>query len=295
MLFRSYDPAGNIWRQKADFGGGECTYAVGFSIGAKGYIGTGYPGYGSYSKKDFWEYDPFSDTWTQKADFGGTERYAAVGLSIGAKGYIGTGDGASGSKNDFWEYDPSSDTWTQKADFGGAARGHATGFSIGAKGYIGTGWGIGAGKDFWEYDPSSDTWTQKADFGGAARHGSVGFSIGAKGYIGTGFNFDFWEYDPSVISNTTAISIEENQQNNISIYPNPFSNQATLKINSEFRNGEFRLYDALGNEVKHLFLSPSPIGEGRGEVERGSLPAGIYFYKVTTDEKQIAAGKLMIE
>jgi hypothetical protein len=44
---------------------------VGFSIGNKGYLGTGldhdYPSY----KKDFWEYDPVANAWTQKADFGG--------------------------------------------------------------------------------------------------------------------------------------------------------------------------------------------------------------------------------
>ena len=63
--------------------------AVGFSIGSKGYIGTGLPISGFV--KDFWEYDPATNTWTQKADFGGTARHSAVGFSIGSKGYIGTG------------------------------------------------------------------------------------------------------------------------------------------------------------------------------------------------------------
>ena len=45
----------NTWTQKADFGGTARNAAVGFSIGSKGYIGTGYDG--SYCK-DFWEYDP---------------------------------------------------------------------------------------------------------------------------------------------------------------------------------------------------------------------------------------------
>ena len=43
--FWEYDPAANIWTQKADFGGTEREYAVGFSIGSKGYIGTGYDGH----------------------------------------------------------------------------------------------------------------------------------------------------------------------------------------------------------------------------------------------------------
>ena len=36
--------AQNTWTQKADFGGTARSSAVGFSIGSKGYIGTGYDG-----------------------------------------------------------------------------------------------------------------------------------------------------------------------------------------------------------------------------------------------------------
>ena len=194
----------NTWVQKSDFGYDTAnvteltsrTGAVGFSIGSKGYIGTG------SHKNDFWEYNPAADTWTQKANFEVAGRSAAVGFSIGSKGYLGTGYGteAWSFKRDFWEYDPSANTWKQKANFGGTARERAVGFSIGSKGYIGTGddfYSLGL-KDFWEYDPADDTWTQKADFGGAGRSAAVGFSIGSKGYLGTGSGTkDFWEYDPA--------------------------------------------------------------------------------------------------
>ena len=193
------------WIQKADFGGTERSGAVGFSIGSKGYIGTGTDG-GFPNKKDFWEYNPTLDAWTQKANFGGGVRRDAVGFSIGTKGYIGTGINSGISFNDFWEYDPNTNVWTQKSSFGGIPRSQAVGFSIGSKGYIGTGndnnGSNGRKNDFWEYDPSTDLWTQKTNFGGGARDLAVGFSIASKGYIGTGtasssaFKNDFWEYDP---------------------------------------------------------------------------------------------------
>jgi hypothetical protein len=47
----------DTWTQKADFGGIGREGAVGFSIGSKGYIGTGVDDSYSY-KKDFWEYTP---------------------------------------------------------------------------------------------------------------------------------------------------------------------------------------------------------------------------------------------
>jgi Fibronectin type III domain/Galactose oxidase, central domain len=201
--------AQDTWAQRADFGGTSRGAAAGFSIGSKGYIGTG-NSYGGL-KKDFWEYDTATNAWTQKADFGGIERRDAVGFSIGDKGYIGTGYSYMGPYlKDFWEYDPSTNTWTQKADFGGGGRYYAAGFSIGNKGYIGTGANFYIypyyKNDLWEYNPATDIWTQKANLGSTGRAYSIGFSINRKGYIGTGYNptegnkNDFWEYDPATNS-----------------------------------------------------------------------------------------------
>ena len=122
--------SGNNWIAKANFGGVTRRYAVGFSIGTKGYIGTGTDG---TSRDDFWEYDPTTNVWTQKANFAGGVRSNAVGFSIGTKGYVGTGYGASGITNDFWEYNPVANTWTAKANFGGGNRASAVGFFIGTE------------------------------------------------------------------------------------------------------------------------------------------------------------------
>lgn len=207
--FFEFDPVNNLWTPKASFPGTHRELAVGFSIGIKGYIGTGLQS-DETMLKDFWEYDIVANTWSQKTDFPGTARQVAVGFSIGNKGYIGTGyDG--NLKNDFWQYDPSTNAWTQKANFGGGIRAAASGFAIGSKGYIGTGTSAldnsGLSNDFWEYDPSTNTWTQKANISGSVRVNAVGFSIGTKGYLGTGsgdmeggggpYYKDFWEYDPA--------------------------------------------------------------------------------------------------
>jgi len=194
--------AQDTWIRKADFGGEGNYGAVGFSIGSKGYVGTGSTG---TVRKDFWEYDAVNNIWAQKADFGGAARYGASGFSIGGKGYIGTGynNATSTYFNDFWEYDSVTNNWTKKADVGGQIpRWLCAAFSIGSKGYIGTGVSAsGALNDFWEYDPSTDKWTRKADLPGGARSNAVGFSINNKGYIGTGQYFslykDFWEYEPA--------------------------------------------------------------------------------------------------
>ncbi|OQP50167.1 hypothetical protein A4D02_27440 [Niastella koreensis] len=220
--FWEYDPGTNIWTRKADFPGGARSGAAGFSIGSKGYIGTGIanPSGGistGFSTNDFWEYDPATNSWAQKASFSGRARSFATGLCIGNKGYIGLGnafiDEIGASFNDFWEYEPVTDTWAQKADFGGGARAAAVGFSIGNTGFVGTGQSnmfSFSTNDVWAYDPVTNAWTKKASVGGTGnlREQAVGFSIGNKGYIGTGYRGtpsslsgpknDFWEYDTTM-------------------------------------------------------------------------------------------------
>ena len=191
-------------------------------------------------------------------------------------------------------------TWTQKADFGGTTRSSAIGFSIGTKGYIGTG-GDGAGnnQDFWEWNQTSNTWTQKANFGGTARSFAIGFSIGNYGYIGTGADNsnrfqDFWEYYDS----TSTVGINEIQnQISISVFPNPIAETATLRItNGTASNYEFKLYDVAGKEEQNICFS------GRQLIfNKGILNTGIYFYKLTSPSPsgeglgEVATGKLIIQ
>ena len=210
IVFEFGNSFAGTWTQKANLTGGPRDLAVGFSIGTKGYIGTGFNSGTATYYKDFWEWDPATNVWTQKADFGGGFRAGAVGFSIGEKGFIGTGLNQSGHQNDFWEWDLLTNMWTPRANFDSSARWIAVGFSIGNKGYIGTGstngGSIGVTQDFWEWDGDTtsanyNTWTQKSNFLGTARWEMVGFSIGTKGYVGTGADAglnhynDFWEWD----------------------------------------------------------------------------------------------------
>jgi N-acetylneuraminic acid mutarotase len=209
--FWEWDQATNIWTKKADYPGNSVSGAVGFSIGAKGYIGTG-SGLTGNVTNEFWEYDPATNTWTEKASLPvSAARALASGFSIGTKGYIGAGMFNSdwdyySYLRDLWEWDQTTNIWTRKADIGGFGRYAAVGFSIGTKGYIGTGDTENGtrSKDFWEWDQATNIWTRKADMEGLGRSLAVGFSIGTKGYIGTGDVFDginglsardIWEWD----------------------------------------------------------------------------------------------------
>ncbi|TAL60361.1 MAG: hypothetical protein EPN85_07400, partial [Bacteroidetes bacterium] len=198
--------AQGTWVQKASLPpGNERLTAVAFTIGSKGYLGTGiFPSNPLTYLSDFWEYDPVTDAWTQKANFAGGLRGYAVGCSINGKGYLGTGQNLSGAYSDWWEYDPSANAWLQKANYPVVTAG-AFSFSINTKGYIGTGgdatWNCR--DDFYEYDPVTDAWIPKANFPGGIRVDvdRAVFVIGTNGYCGTGYcisggsYFDLWEYN----------------------------------------------------------------------------------------------------
>jgi len=204
-----WNQATNTWALKASLPAASRYYVCGFSIGTKGYIGTGEVNAGDSVLgryyQDFWEWNQATNTWSRKADFPGVPRFGTVSFSIGTKGYVGTGiDSVAGGYNDFYEWDQSSNTWTTKTSlptFQG--RGLATGFSIGTKGYIGTQGYFSSSTldDLWEWNQSTDSWTQKATMNTISTSQAVGFSIGTKGYIGTGTSnntdlSDFWEYTP---------------------------------------------------------------------------------------------------
>lgn len=77
------------------------------------------------------------------------------------------------------------------------------------------------------------------------------------------------------------------------IYPNPFSNSATLQImNPELfqsQNLTFEMYDVLGRKAEQ-FVIISPLSE----IKRNNLPDGIYFYRIKNKNEITVTGKLII-
>ena len=320
--FWEYNPTNNTWTKKADFGGIARIQAVGFSIGDKGYIGTG--GRVGY-EKDFWEYNPTNDTWTRKADFPGLARWAAVGFSIGNKGYVGLGLNGTTNFIDFWEYDPSTDSWTKKADFLGVARSGVAYFSIGNKGYVGLGLSNDALNDFWEYDPASDSWKQIADFPGSSRQVATGFSIGNKGYVVAGhwnsYLKDMWEWDSTTntwsqkedfagVGRISAVGFSIDSKayfgtgNSSSGYKNDFweyvpeitsnsdliENKNSFKIFPNPANNKITLNSIEKSIIEITDISGQIIetyqqNNSNLTIDISSYPSGIYFVKVKAKEK----------
>src|SRR5262245_61700382 len=93
FCFNTNISAQYTWTQKANYPAAKMYGPSGFSIGSKGYVGTGLDD-AIQLRKDFWEYDTLTNVWTQKADFGGGPRWGGSAFSIGNFGYLGLGTSA---------------------------------------------------------------------------------------------------------------------------------------------------------------------------------------------------------
>ncbi len=106
----------------------------------------------------------------------------------------------------------------------------------------------------------------------------------------------------SVLSGTFSTSIsnmntnrhlgiaEVANQDMISMYPNPFSSQTTLRTNNYLKNATLTLDNCFGQTVRQM----KNISGQTITLYRDNLPSGLYFYRLTQDNKVFEIGKLVI-
>ena len=88
---------------------------------------------------------------------------------------------------------------------------------------------------------------------------------------------------------TSTSEFEENQKL-VAVYPNPFVNTTTIKIDdaSQGNQSEFRMYNILGVEV----ISKT-IVESSTTLDTSNLPSGMYFYKVIGSDNSTQTGRMI--
>ena len=99
----------------------------------------------------------------------------------------------------------------------------------------------------------------------------------------------YFDYNPAVVTNTTTneymLSIGQseirNSKSEITISPNPFTNQTIITIQSPINNRQSTLIitDVLGKQIKTIRFS------GKQYIlEKGEMDAGIYFISVNSEQ-----------
>ena len=212
--FWEYDPETNTWKQVSSFGGTARYNAIGFSIGSKGYIGTGYDGDGYNS--DFWEYDPTADLWKEIKSYPGEKIEGGLAMVVGGKAYLCAGRNNGLFNTDFWEFDPSGSDimWTKRSpdddeayydDFKAAvSRYDAVTFTVEDKAYImgGSHRRAATNGSVYEFDATTSMWDERTSFEGSPRSLAVAYVLEGRAFVATGQNAssrydDVWEFKPN--------------------------------------------------------------------------------------------------
>ncbi|MBI4930829.1 MAG: T9SS type A sorting domain-containing protein [Bacteroidetes bacterium] len=97
-------------------------------------------------------------------------------------------------------------------------------------------------------------------------------------------------YDTVYVS--PCLGINEFSGGNVSVVisPNPFTTETMISIQGyTFKHQSIKLYDIFGRLVLHSKFETRNV-----KLERGNLMSGVYFYKITSDEKIFATGKLIL-
>ncbi len=85
------------------------------------------------------------------------------------------------------------------------------------------------------------------------------------------------------------LALENNQ---VSIYPNPFTSSVNIMVNkaSQIKNANLTIYNTLGEVVWN-----NSITNELTTIETHTFKAGIYYYRVTNEGKTIQSGRIMCQ
>jgi len=88
----------------------------------------------------------------------------------------------------------------------------------------------------------------------------------------------------------TGITNSNFYPNSFKVFPNPFSTQTTLQTDILLHNATFTVYNCFGQTLKEI----TNISGNTATFYRDNLPSGLYFIRLTQENKQIETKKLII-
>jgi hypothetical protein len=95
----------------------------------------------------------------------------------------------------------------------------------------------------------------------------------------------------SIPGNCISVSVENEAANSaITVFPNPFTEFTTVRMDAPFQNAEaeLRIYNIYGQEIQNGIIFKQSV-----LVQTVHLPAGIYLYKVISRNQILHSGKLI--
>jgi|ERR1035437_6446744 PKD repeat protein len=142
-------------------------------------------------------------------------------------------------------------------------------------------WDFGDGQTFNQFDPVQHTYSVAGTY-------YVCFTYGITSPTLTCTITDCKSV--TVTCTPMGISGYKPSDTGISIYPNPFSSSTTLQSDIFFKDATLTIYNSYGQTVKQI----KNISGQAVTLTRDNLPSGLYFIRLTQDNKILATDKLVI-
>jgi N-acetylneuraminic acid mutarotase len=305
-----YNPPTGTWMQKNGLPNNQVQHenqraeAYAFSINGKGYLGGGNGWvFGANSTtnhtfKDLWEYNPTTNSWSVKAGFPDhIGKDMAVAAVINNKAYVGLGNNWNQTINyqTFFEYDPATNTWATKANFPTLFTTDAAAFELNGIMYVVGGVNLSnitLTNQIHTYNPVTNAWTAIPNFNGGSIAGQIAVSTGTRAFVSCGYyasitaRKDIWELTSQVSTPEITFSNEEAK-----VYPNPFTDKTTIEFAYTGEDVTLQVYNSCGE----LQQTVDHITEGKVQVDRNNMPAGLYVFTLQIGTQLITRGKLVIE
>jgi len=126
--------------------------------------------------------------------------------------------------------------------------------------------------------------------------GAVCFTNDTTGYIcGGAGKMMYTEHGGMTSVNQISLTIPDNfelKQN----YPNPFNAQTSIEFSIKKNNFyTFEIYNLLGQKIETIFEGFKTVGIYRINYNANLLSSGVYYYKLSSDEKNITKSFLLIK
>jgi len=109
----------------------------------------------------------------------------------------------------------------------------------------------------------------------------------------------YFDFNEPIITNTTfhtigdhfvLVSTDETSVGSLKVYPNPAVGTVFFELPEMAQNNRFQLMDNLGKTVMTAEFS-----EKMFRFERKNLPAGVYFFQITTGNGGVFSGKVILK
>lgn len=91
------------------------------------------------------------------------------------------------------------------------------------------------------------------------------------------------------VSPCTGIQSQNLENLTINVFPNPFTTQTTIDLNTNYKTATLKIIDVLGKELKSINFSGKQV-----IFEREELNNGIYFIQIISEDKTISTNKIII-